>query len=418
MTSQPGNSTTTRQEAPALRRSLTLWQVVLYGLGTTVGAGIYLLIGEVARTTGTAAPAAFLLSSVLAGLTALSFGELVARYPQSAGEAAYVREGLGSKGYARVVGLLVATAGSVSAAVMTRGFVGYLATFVAPPEFVCIVLFVAALVAVSIWGVGESVTLAGVLTLVEVGGLVVVIAAASDHLPDIPGRAAELLAIGNPAVWPGVAMAALLAFYAFLGFEDMVNVAEEVRDARHTLPKGIVITLVLTTVLYLLLSALSVLAVSPDDLAQSKAPLALVYERASGGSAKTIAWVGVLAVVNGALIQLIMASRVIYGLASRGQLPAVFARVHGRTQTPHVATATVGTVVFLLAVAFPLGPLAEGTSVVTLIVFASVNAALWRIKGQGKGAAVAFEIPRWIPLLGAISTSSLLLYRLWNLVVG
>ncbi len=418
MTSQQDDPVTPHGQATTLRRSLSLWQVVLYGLGTTVGAGIYLLIGEVARTTGTAAPAAFLLSSLLAGLTALSFGELVARFPQSAGEAAYVREGFGSKGYARVVGLLVVTAGSVSAAVMTRGFVGYLATFVAPPEFVCIALFVVALVAVAIWGVGESVTLAGVLTLVEVGGLVVVIVAASDHLPAIPGRAAELLAVGNPAVWPGVAMAALLAFYAFLGFEDMVNVAEEVRDARRTLPKGIVITLVLTTGLYLLLSALSVIAVPPDELAQSKAPLALVYERASGGSAKTIAWVGVLAVVNGALIQLIMASRVMYGLASRGQLPAVFARVHERTQTPHIATVSVGIVVFLLAVAFPLGPLAESTSVVTLIVFASVNAALWRIKGQGGSGPVSFEIPRWIPLLGAISTSGLLLYRLWSLVAG
>lgn len=405
-------------EAQALRRSLTLWQVVLYGLGTTVGAGIYLLIGEVARTTGMAAPAAFLLSSLLAGISALSFGELVARFPQSAGEAAYVREGFDSKDYARIVGLLVATAGSVSAAVMTRGFVGYLATFAAPPEIVCIALFVAAMVGIAVWGVGESVTLAGVFTLIEVAGLVVVIYAARSHFGEIPAHAGELLAMSDPAIWPSVAVAALLAFYAFLGFEDMVNVAEEVRDAPRVLPLGIVITLVVTTVLYLLLASICVLAVAPAELAESGAPLALVYERTSGGSPAVIGAVGVLAVVNGALIQLIMASRVLYGLASRGQLPGMLARVHARTQTPHVATLMVGAVVFTLAAGFPLAPLAEGTSVVTLLVFASVNLALWRLKGKSDCPRAVFEVPRFVPLVGVVTTSGLLIYRLGVLITG
>ncbi|MCP5043588.1 MAG: APC family permease [bacterium] len=401
-----------------LRRSLSLWQVVLYGLGTTVGAGIYLLIGEVARVAGMAAPAAFLLSSLLAALTALSFGELVSRYPLSAGEAVYVREGFGRHDVAAGVGLLVATAGCVSAAVMTRGFVGYLAEFVAPPEVVCMAIFVAVLIGLSVWGVAESVTAAGVLTLVEVGGLVAVIAAAGDQLVAIPDRWQELLAVTDVAAWPGVASAALLTFYAFLGFEDMVNVAEEVKDARHTLPLAIVITLVATGVLYLLLASVCVLVVSPVELAQSKAPLAFVYEQASGHPAGTIALIGILAVVNGALIQIIMASRVLYGLASRGQLPAIFGRVQARTRTPHVATATVGLAVFALAVGFPLAPLAEATSVVTLLVFASVNAALWRIKGRAGLEQPAFSIPRWVPLLGAATTSGLLLYRLSDALVG
>ncbi|MFT5042707.1 MAG: APA family basic amino acid/polyamine antiporter [Hyphomicrobiaceae bacterium] len=397
--------------APTLRRSLNVWQVVLYGLGTTVGAGIYLLIGEVARTTGIAAPAAFLLSSLLAAISALSFCELVSRYPQSAGEAVYIREGFNGRGAARLVGLGVSLAGTVSAAVMTRGFVGYLAAFTTPPEIVCIALFVVTLSAVSIWGIGESVTLAGILTLIEVGGLALVIFAARAHLAEIPEHWTQMLAIHDPAIWPSVGVAALLAFYAFLGFEDMVNVAEEVRDAPHAVPLGILITLVVTTLLYLLLAAVCVLAVPPSELAESGAPLALVYERTSGGSPTTIAFIGVLAVVNGALIQIIMASRVLYGLASRGQLPAALARLHPRRRTPVTATVWVAAVVFVLAVGFPLAPLAEATSVVTLLVFASVNLALWRIKGRGDLGAAPFEIPRWIPLLGAISTSGLLIYR-------
>ena len=140
--------------------------------------------------------------------------------------------------------------------------------------------------------------------------------------------------------------------------------------------------------------------------------LALVYERATGTPPTGIAIVGVLAVVNGALIQIIMASRVLYGLAARRHLPAGLARVHSRTGTPHYATFTAGAFVLLLALGFPLAPLAEGTSVATLIVFASVNLALWRIKGRARAVEPAFAIPRWVPAVGFCTTSGLLLLRL------
>jgi amino acid transporter len=398
----------TEAERPELRRSLSLLQVVLYGLGTTIGAGIYLLIGEVAREAGAAAPAAFLAASLLAAFTALSFGELVSRLPQSAGEAAYVREGFGSRHLATVVGLLVAIAGCVSAAAMATGFVGYIAVFIELPAAVSIAAFVAVLIAVAVWGIGESVSAAGLITLVEIGGLVVIIAVAG-NLGELAERWTELLPASDLGAWRGVGAGALLAFYAFLGFEDMVNVAEEVKDVRRKLPLAIGITLAVTTLLYVAIAAVCVLVVSPAELAESSAPLSLVYERATGAAPTGIAIVGIVAVVNGALIQIIMASRVLYGLAARGHLPAGLARVHARTLTPHYATLLAGAIALVLALGFPLAQLAKGTSVVTLLVFTSVNLALWRIKGRAEATVPVFVVPRWVPALGACTTSGLLL---------
>ncbi|MBW2724344.1 MAG: amino acid permease, partial [Deltaproteobacteria bacterium] len=365
---------------------------------------------------GMAAPTAFLAASLLAAFTALSFGELVSRYPQSAGEAVYVREGFGSRNFATAIGLLVAVAGCVSAAAMANGFAGYLAEFVELPEAICVAAFVATLVGVSVWGVAESVSVAGLFTLIEIGGLLAIIAVAGESLEQLPERWTELLPVSDPGVWRGVAMASLLTFYAFLGFEDMVNVAEEVKDVRRTLPLGIGITLAITTVLYITIAAICVLAVPPAELAGSTAPLAFVYERATGSAPTGIALVGILAVVNGALIQIIMASRVLYGLAARGHLPVQFARIHPRTGTPHFATLAAGALVLVLALGFPLARLAEGTSVVTLAVFASVNLALWKIKGRAQVSKPAFGVPRWVPVVGACTTSGLLLLRLGEAV--
>ena len=402
----------TKPESSELRRNLSLLQVVFYGLGTTIGAGIYLLMGEVARLSGVAAPTAFLVSSLLAAFTALSFGELVSRYPQSAGEAAYVREGFGRRDLATLIGLMVATAGCISAAAMANGFAGYLAEFVEIPKSICIAGFVILLAAVAAWGIAESVTLAGLITVIEIGGLVVIIWVAGDNLSQLPERWTELLPVFDSGAWRGVAAASLLTFYAYLGFEDMVNVAEEVKDVRRVLPLAIGITLVVTTLLYVILATVCVLTVTPAELAGSTAPLAFIYERVTGSAPTGIAIVGILAVVNGALIQTIMASRILYGLASHGQLPAGLARVHARAGTPLNATAVVGALVLVLALWFPLAGLAEGTAIATLLVFASVNFALWQIKGRSETQPAVFSVPRWVPAVGACTTSGLLLVRL------
>ncbi len=390
----------------SLRRSLSLPILVLYGLGTTVGAGIYALMGEIAGAAGAHAPLSFLVAGAIAGLSALTFAELSARFPKSAGEAVYVREGLGWPGAPLAVGLLVVLAGSVSSATIANAFVGYLGEVAPVGHAAAVIGLVLLLVAIAIWGIGESVRLAGIITIIEVAGLLIVAWVARDSIPAGASWLVEM-----PSSWGGVFGGALLAFYAFLGFEDMVNVAEEVKDVRRTLPRAIAWTLGLTLVLYVLMATVSIGAVAPAELAGSDAPLVAVWEQATGGDGVLIAWVSIVAMVNGALIQIIMASRVLYGLGAQGWLPAVFSRLYARTQTPVVSSVLVGVLVASLALVFPLGPLARATSVITLLIFALVNAALWRLKRRPAATGV-LSIHRAIPLLGMIASLGLLVIEL------
>jgi APA family basic amino acid/polyamine antiporter len=201
---------------------------------------------------------------------------------------------------------MVSTAGCISAAAMAKGFASYLAELVDLPQTVCIAAFVFLIVAVAAWGVSESVTLAGMITLIEIGGIVVIIWVAGDSLSQVPERWAELFPVFDPSVWHGISAASLLTFYAYLGFEDMDTVAEEVKDVRRSLPLAIAITLGTTTLLYITLAVVCVLSVSTEEPSGSGAPLAFIYERATGNAATGIVLVGILAVVNGALIQVII----------------------------------------------------------------------------------------------------------------
>ncbi|MCP4007270.1 MAG: amino acid permease [bacterium] len=389
-------------EEPKLKRTLSVWLLTLYGLGTTVGAGIYALTGEVAGGAGMAAPLAFLLASLIAGVSALSFAELSSLYPQSAGEALYVRKGFGLRWLATLVGLMVALAGTVSAAAVANGFVGYLAELVEIPRALSITLFVIGLGAISAWGIGVSVRLAGIITVIEVGGVVAIIAAASASLTDLPQRWSEFLPPLELGAWNGILGATILAFYAFIGFEDMVNVAEEVRDVRRSMPIAIISTLVLTSVFYVGLATVAVLAVPPEELAESAAPLAMLWQRTTGLEPTLIGFIGVVAMLNGALIQLVMAPRVLYGLARQGSLPKVLGQVHPSTRTPVLATVVATIVTWILALFLPLAPLAAITSVLTLAIFALVNLALWRLKARPSSVSGVLDIPRWVPAIGFI----------------
>lgn len=385
--------------------------MVLYGLGTTIGAGIYALTGAVAGRAGLAAPVSFLLAALLASFTALSFAELTSRHPRSAGEAVYVREGLGSVRLAAAVGLIVALSGCVSAATIANGFAGYLGELIGIlPRSVAILAFTLLLGLVAIWGIRQSAWLAGAITVVEVTGLVVVLFVARDGLGSLPDRLPDLSRALAPGAWTGIFAATVLAFYAFLGFEDMVNVAEEVKDVRRKLPRAIVWVLVLTTALYGAVSLAAVTTVAPAELGGSEAPLSLVYERATGRPATFVSLISVAAMVNGALIQVVMASRVLYGLATEGRLPGALGWISPRTRTPVVATALVTAVLVGLALWLPLASLAEITSVLTLSVFTLVNLALVRLKRRGsKGAdAGIFRTPRAVPILGFTASAGVL----------
>ena len=350
---------------PTLKRSLSLPLITLYGVGTTIGAGIFVLIGKVAASAHGFAPLSFLLAAVLAGFSAFAFAELSARYPQSAGEAVYVYDGLGSRRLALAVGLLVVVAGLISSAAIANGFVGYMKQLIALPDWLILVAVVVILGLIAAWGVTDSVTLATVITLIEIGGLLVVWAG-RDSLATLPSRLPELIPPLDGVVWIGIVSGAVLAFYAFIGFEDMVNVAEEVKDVRRTLPRAIILTLVITTLLHMTVSLTAILVLPVDELAVSEAPVSLIFERATGRSATAISLIAIVSVLNGALI----------------------------------ATALAAAVVLMFALALPLVTLAQMTSFVTLLIFATVNLALWRIKGRGPPPPGVPGYPRAFCLLG------------------
>jgi amino acid transporter len=383
--------------------------VVLYGLGVTIGAGIYVLVGEAAGRAGMATPAAFILAGLIMLCPAASFAELAGRLPFAAGEARFVEEAFELRWLTLTIGLAVAAVGIVSSAAIALGSAGYIVQILDLPMSVILIGVILAMGAVAAWGIRESVVFAGMLTLIEAGGLIAIIAgAALDE--DFAGRLNEI--VPSPAIeaWWGIAAATLLAFFAFIGFEDIDSLAEETQNPQRTLAYAIFITLGLSMLLYAAVSAVAVLAVPPSELATMRAPLAAVFARTTNMSPLVITLIAIVATLNGVVVQIIMTSRVLYGLANRAYLPRALAQVNRITRTPLLATTLAVCSTLVLALAFPIGELAEWTSRLTLVIFIIVCAALVRIKLRGTAApAGTFIVPLWVPIAGALLCLSLLL---------
>ncbi len=388
----------------SLNRSISLPLLIFYGLGTTIGAGIYVLIGATAARAGIYAPAAFVVAAFVMAVTAASFSELSGRFPVSAGEAAYVRAGFNSRSLSVLTGLMVILAGVVSSSVISQGTTGYIREFIDISPLVLIPMIVCVLGAVAALGIVQSLTIAAIFTIIEAVGLLMIVGGAFIAEPALFLRMGEVIPpLFDIQVWTGIMGAGLLAFFAFIGFEDMVNVAEEVEDPKRTMPRAIFITLAITTVLYFFVAAVAVLATPIEGLAAAEAPLAYVSGFVAGPSPLVISMIGIIATMNGAIIQILMAARVLYGLARQGSIPAWFGRVNAKTRTPLMATAIITAVIIVLAMTFSLEGLAEMTSRITLVVFALVNLALIRLKLKGEVAGEGvLVVPLIVPVAGSI----------------
>ncbi len=396
----------------ALKRSLNLTLVAFYGIGTILGAGIYVLIGKVAGFAGMFTPVAFLLAAGLAVFSALAYAELAARFPKCAGEAVYVHEAFGSRRISQLVGLAIIAIGVVSSATLVHGAIGYLQVFYPLPEVLTIVALVVALALIAAWGVNESVIIAGLMTLASMVGLCLVIWAAGPHLATLPQRWPELLPAAQGGIWLGILLGAFVAFYAYIGFEDIVNLAEETRMPERTMPRAIVIALLVTTGFYLVVAVAVVLTLPAAELAASHAPLARVYTEQTGHPAVVLGLIGVVSVLNGALIQIIKGSRVLYGMSRQGWLPDGLNRLSPRRRTPMRAVAVVGGLILAFALALPLLSLAMLTSIITLALFSLINFALLRVKHVQGPRADGLDLPRWVPWCGGLLSAGFLLYQL------
>lgn len=395
-----------RASEPALRRVIRMPLLVFYGVGVTVGAGIFALIGEIVRVAGDHAPLSFLVAGAIAGATGLSYAVLASEYPRAAGEAVFVKIGLGSR-LAQLVGYGVTATAVISSAVITLAFGGYLGALVPLPPVVLSLAVLLVLGAIAWLGVRESIAFAAIITVIEVGTLIVISLFSVPVLTDIPLVVGALTPPVDGASWVLIFSGSMIAFFAFIGFEDIVNMAEETVNPHRALPQAIVLTLLITVFLYLVISTIAVALPDRQGLLASGAPLAFLFESVTGYSGKPVAAVASIAMINGILIQIVMASRVIYGMANEGLAPHGLAKLDPNRMTPARAIGLVVLAIAILTVGLPLLRLAQLTSLVTLCVFILVNLSLWRI-GSRFDAAPVFRRWRYWGLLGALVSAALL----------
>ncbi|NNF01142.1 MAG: amino acid permease [Bacteroidia bacterium] len=399
-------------EGLGLRRRLSTIQILLYGVGAMLGAGIYVLVGKVAGYAGSLAPLSFLIAGVLAGLTAYSYSLLSPRFPKSGGEIVYVDSAFNSKQLATLVGWSVIFTGFVSAAAIIKGFVGYLDVFVVIPDYLVIIFCMTALCLLAIWGISESLNFIGAITVIEVGGLLFVMFMADVDIENFQTKLTHMF-ISTPgydalAVFQG----AFLAFYAFIGFEDLANVAEEAKDPKKSMPVAIMGSLAIALFLYIGVAVVAVLSLPLNELASSDAPMAEILAKKGQKYVYFISLISLVAVLNGVLAQLIMGSRVLYGLAGQTSALKVFHRVHKKFRTPILATVVIALGIVVLAIFIPIVQLANTTSYVIISIFVLVNLAQARLAIRDHGKRKCWRKREFLlPVIAALLCLVFLIYK-------
>ncbi|MEW4447680.1 amino acid permease [Qipengyuania sp. JC766] len=384
-----------------LKRSMGLASLTFYGTGTILGAGIFVVIGEVIGEAGTLAPIAYLAAALVAFTTALTFAELGARIPDAGGAMEYAARAFGEGFLASASGWLLIVANLVSAATIVTGFVSYLDSFVSIEGQIATTVLVLLLGAVATVGIKQSAWFMTVTTLVGIGTLLFVLWVTRADMIAAPA------AIANADSWgagsaTAILAGAFLAVYSFIGFGDMGQTAEEVRDVERTLPRAIVFSLLIVFVFYLAVSAALVGGNATEAISDAQAPLVEAVVR-KGWPAMPVAIASLFVIVNGALAQMIASSRMMMDMARDGRsvMPLAMERVNERTNTPVLATLVCAGIVLALALFLPLKTLASGTSLAILLVFVIANAALHRLKKQDQPEGVP-NVWRIVPVLGMI----------------
>ena len=392
-------------DAPKLRRTIGTMQMALYGLGSMLGAGIYGLIGKAAGVAGTAVWLAFLVALIAALLTALSYASLGSRYPRAAGAAYVTERAYGFPLLSFMVGLALVCSGLTSIATQSQVFAANIAALFgieSLPVSLLALGFLLILTGLVFRGIRESMWVNVLCTLVEAGGLVLVILVGMSYWGSVDYFETPALPGGDHAVLL-VMQGAVLAFFAFIGFEDMYNVAEEVREPERTLPLGLILAMAAAATLYIAVAVTAVSVVPWAELAEAPGPITEVIARAAPSISPIVfTAITLFAVANTALVNYITASRLIYGMARQGLLPASLGDVHATRRTPHVAIAALFLVLAPLALLGTISELAAATVLLLLLVFIVVNSALFILKGRKGEHQGRFEIPRFVPGLGVI----------------
>jgi|TARA_R110000737_G_C14623511_1_gene494083 APA family basic amino acid/polyamine antiporter len=405
------------KEIIGLKKQLGTVQILLYGVGTMLGAGIYVLVGKVAGYAGMLAPLSFLIAGVLAGLTAYSYSLLSPRFPKSGGEIVYVKNAFNSKRLSSMVGWGVIFTGFISAAAIIKGFVGYLDIFVDLPDPLVIIVSMTLLCLLAIWGIGESLNVIGFITLIEVGGLLFVIFVADVDLEKFTSHFTQMFVKVPGYDVFAVFQGAFLAFYAFVGFEDLANVAEEAKNPKKSMPIAIMGSLFISLFLYVAIAVVAVLALPLDQLSATDAPMADILIKKGQNYAYVISLISLIAVLNGVLAQVIMGSRVLYGLAGQNSAPKSFLKLHKKYRTPLLSTIVISIGIVVLAIFVPIVKLANTTSYVIISVFVLVNLSQTKLAFDDFGYKKCWWNRKFfIPLIGALLCIIFLIFKIIAMV--
>lgn len=372
-----------------LKRHMGLFQLTMYGVGLILGAGIYVLIGEAAGLAGDAVWISFVFAAIVAVIAGLSYAELTSIFPKAAAEYTFIKNSFKSNFLGFIIGWLTAITSIITAAVVALGFGGYVAEFIDLPIVVSAILLIGGLSVINFFGIRESSLTNIVLTLVEAAGLIIII-----YIGFTYATPEHVNYFESPTGLSGIVIAFVLIFFAFVGFEDMANVAEEVKKPSKTIPKAILLSISITGVLYVLVSLAAVRVVNWQDLGASVAPLAAVAERALGtGGHALLSSIALFATTNTVLIILIAGARILYGMASDRSLPLLLGKIHLKTKTPWIAV--IGIMLASMAFAF-VGDivLVANISVFAIVItFAMVNLSVIVLRYTEPSIARPFRVP-------------------------
>jgi amino acid transporter len=391
---------------PGLKRAIGPKLLLFFVVGDILGTGIYALTGSVAAEIGGALWVPFLGAFVVAFLTAFSYLELVGKYPGAGGAALYTHRAFGIQFLTFMVTFTVMSSGVTSAASAAKAFGDtYLRQFATLPLWIVALAFVAGLAVINFRGVGESVKANVLLTCIEVSGLLIIIVAGVWAIGGGQGDASRLVEIDTSDSGPLLAIttAVSLAFFAMVGFEDSVNMAEETRDPVRIFPRAMLLGMAVAGTIYVVVAVISSMLLPADQLAAagSGALLAVLQVGAPGFPLQLFAAIGLLAVINSALINMLMASRLLYGMANERVLPTVFATVHPTRRTPWVAILFSSAIAYILVMSVDISVLGGTTALLLLVVFTIVNIAVLVLR-KHKVEHAHFRAPTWAPFAGIV----------------
>jgi APA family basic amino acid/polyamine antiporter len=379
-----------------LKRDLDLFEATIYGVGIILGAGIYALIGEAAGTAGNSVWMSFIIGATIASLTGLSYAELSAMYPRAAAEYVYVKKAYASKFLAFMIGWLIIFTGVVSATAVSLGFSQYFERLVAKVvnvtgiENIIVILTSMSIIGIlsffNFYGIKESSKMNAISTAIEIFGLLLIIFFGIFKFGSVDY-------FDMPFGMKGVISAASLIFFAYIGFEDIANLAEETKNPKKNMPRALIIAVAITTILYVLTSISAISLINWKALGDAKDPLTLAASTVLGNNAFLYSFIALFATSNTILVILIVTSRMMYGMSADGALPKILSKIHRKRRTPWIAAIAMMILSIIFLFSGEINLVAKITSLGAFITFGAVNLSLIWLRYTKPKIERPFKVP-------------------------